>query len=170
MHLGACCANTRQNGEYRFLAFLYFLVKNIISLVQLHKSWSAEDYHYGIDVLELLLAEIDGNAQLLGRSCGKDVDRVGNRRAREQFFFQFVGSLPRERRNIHSALREGVGKHHARSSRMCDDSEVLARESRQGEDTAHSCQFVTREAAHDACLAEQRLHSRVARCDGTRMT
>ena len=53
---------------------------------------------------------------------------------------------------------------------MGNDSEVLAGEAGQCEDTAHGGELLTAEAAHDAGLAEEGLDGRVAGGDGTGVT
>ena len=53
---------------------------------------------------------------------------------------------------------------------MGDDGKVPAPHLWQREYTSHGGQFLARITAHDACLTEQRLYCRVARCDGTSVT
>ena len=45
---------------------------------------------------------------------------------------------------------------------MSNDGKVLSLQRRKGEDAAHGSQFLTGEAAHNACLTEQSLNSRIA--------
>ena len=53
---------------------------------------------------------------------------------------------------------------------MGNNSEVLTRKARQCEDTSYGGQFLTRETAHDAGLAEQSLYCRVTAGNSSRMT
>ena len=53
---------------------------------------------------------------------------------------------------------------------MGGNGEAAALQRGQGEDTAHGGKLFTREAAHDAGLAEKGLDGSIARGDGTRMT
>ena len=116
-----------------------------------------------------MFAVVEGQSELGGGTRGKDVDGVGNGRAREELFLQFVGHGTLNLRDVESALREGVGEHDARAAGMCDDGEITAFERWQGEDTAHGGEFLTAEAAYDARLAEQCLDGSVAGGDGSRM-
>ena len=112
-------------------------MQHIVSGVELYESRCTEDNHDGINIVELLFAVVDGKPEVLGSSCGQNVDGVSDRRAWEELRLQFIGNGTGERRHLHATLRECVGKHHARSSGMCDDGDVLSCESRQREDTTH---------------------------------
>ena len=71
--------DARQDGENGFATFLYLLVKHVVSLVELHQSGRAKDDEHRVDVVEFLFAEVDGNAQVLARPRGQDVDGVAHR-------------------------------------------------------------------------------------------
>ena len=83
LNLRAGSADAGQDGEDGFAALLNLLVQHVVNLVDFHQSWCAEDDHDGIDVVHLL-AGIDSNAQMLGRSCRQDVDGVSHTTARQQ--------------------------------------------------------------------------------------
>ena len=70
---------TWQDGEDGLLALQHLLVQHLVGLVELCQSGCTIDDGNGIDILETLLAIVDGDAQLLSRSCGEDVDGVGHR-------------------------------------------------------------------------------------------
>ena len=176
LHLGAGRADAGQDGEYRLAALAYLLVEHVVDFEYLHQARRAEDDHDGIYLREPLLAVVDGQRQLLGAAGSQDVNGIADTTAGQQLRLQLVGSRARQRRNIHAALRQGVGQHHAGAAGMGDDGEVdgvlaaAAQGLRQTEDAADGRQFLARETAHDAGLAEQGLDSRVARGDGSRMT
>ena len=69
---------TRQDGEYRLLALQDLLVQHVVSLIQLNEARCAEYYEYGVDVLKLVFAVVDGYAQMLGCSGCKDVSGVSH--------------------------------------------------------------------------------------------
>ena len=73
-----------QDGEDGLLAFENLLVQHIVCLIDVDKSRCAEDDADGIDIGKLMLAIVDGDAQMLGRARGKDVDGIGYRGAGEQ--------------------------------------------------------------------------------------
>ena len=75
-HLRAGRVEARQYGEDWLLAFQYFLVQHVVSLVQLYKSGRTEDYEDGVDVIEAVFAVVDGERKVLRRAGGEDVDGV----------------------------------------------------------------------------------------------
>ena len=168
-HLWSCGVQTGKNGENRFLAFQNLLMQHVVSLVELYQAGSTEDDKDGINVLETVFAEVDGNAKMLGCTRGEDVDGVGHRRAGEEQALQFFGFRTFDFGHIQSTLRQGIGQHHTRTAGMGNNGKVLAGQRRQGEDTAYGGQLLTREAAHDTRLAEQSLNSRVAAGNGSCM-
>lgn len=102
-----------------------------------------------------------------------------NGRTGQEVGLQTVGTLTLVGGNVHAALGEGVGQHHARTTSMGDDSEVV--EFRMShlaelgvllqhpEDATHGRQFLTAIAADDTRLAEECIDGRVAGRDGSRM-
>ena len=70
---------TWQHREYRFLALAYLLIQHVVRLVQLRQSRRSVYHGYGVDVVELVLAVVYHCAQLLCRTCGKEVNRVSYR-------------------------------------------------------------------------------------------
>ena len=170
LHLGTSRIDAGQYGEDWLLALQYLLVQHVVGFVELHQSRCTEDDHDGIDVLELLLAVVDGDAQVFGCSRCQDVDGVGHRRAGEQLCLQLFALRTAEGGHLHATLGEGIGEHDARTAGMGDDGAVATREAGKREDTSHGGQFLTREAAHNAGFAEQSLDGRVTGGNGTRMT
>ena len=162
LHLRPGSAHAGQDGEDGLATLLDLLVEHVVDLEEFHQSGCAEDDHDGVDVGHVVLAEVDGYSQMLGGAGGQDVDGVGHAAAWQQLCFQLFGRLARQGRHVHATLRQGVGEHHAGASGMGDNGEVLAVEARQGEDAAHGGQLLATEAAHDACLAEEGFHGRVA--------
>ena len=156
-----------KDGEYGLLALQYLLVKHIVGLIKLHQTGRAENHHDGIDVVETRLAVVDGSSQLLRGAGGKDVDGVGSGGTRVELGLQLLANLLVEWGHVKASLRQGIGKHHARTAGMGHDGEILALDGRKGEDAAHGGEFLAREAPHDAGLAEEGLHGRVAACDST---
>ena len=70
---------TGQDGEDRFLTLFNLLVEHIVGLIELGESRCAVDDGDGIDIVELVFTIVNHRAQLLSRSCSKEVDGVGYR-------------------------------------------------------------------------------------------
>ena len=168
-HLGTRRIDGRKDGEYRLAAGLHLLVQHVVHLEHRHQSRRAENRHHGIHFIELLLTILQAEAQMFRRARGEDVDGVAHRRAGKQLAFQLLGKRALQLGHVQPALAQGIGQHHARSARMGDDGEVLPFQFGQGENATHRRQLLARIATHDARLAEQRLHCRIAAGDGTRM-
>ena len=61
LYLWTRSVETGEDGENRFLAFMDFLVEHIVGLIKLHQAGGAENHHNGIDILELVLAIVNGD-------------------------------------------------------------------------------------------------------------
>ena len=152
---------TRQDGENRFLARQHLLMEHLVGLVELRQSRGAVDDGDGIDILKLLFTVVDGNAQLFSCSCGKDIYGISHGRAWEEFGLQFVSLRTLNLGNVQPTLRQRIRQHHARTTGMRHDGEVLTLQFGQREDATHRRQFLTRKATDDARLTEQGLNGRV---------
>ena len=158
-----------QDGEDGLAAGLHGLVQHVVHLVHRHQSGRAEDGHHGINVVQLVFAIIQAKTQLFGRARGQDVDGISYGRTGQQLSFQLVDDGAFQFGNVEAAFAQGIGQHHAGASGMGDNGKVTPFQFGQGEDAAHGGQLLTREAAHDTCLAEQGFDGRVAAGYGTRM-
>ena len=124
-HLGFCCMKRGKDGEDGLSAFEYLLVKHIVGIVERDETWCAEDDEDGVYTIESVLAIVDGDAELFGCSCGKDVDGIGDGCAGEEFRLQFLGGFTFNLGNVEPTFREGVGQHHAWTASMSDNGKVL---------------------------------------------
>ena len=79
MDLRTCRVHAREDGENRLAALLYLLVQDVVSFVELYQSRCSEDDHDGIDVTEMFLAVVDGDAEMFGRTCGQNINGISNR-------------------------------------------------------------------------------------------
>ena len=99
---------------------------------------------------------------MFGCASGKNVDRVCHRSSRIELRLEFIGLLPLEGRYLHAALGESVCQHDTWTSCVSDDGKPVELGSGQRrqtrEDAANRGQFLAREAAHYASLAEESLH------------
>ena len=99
-------------------------MQHVVCLEEFHESRCAEYHHDGIHLVESVLAIVDSRGELFGRSRGKNIDGIGNRRSGEEFRLEFLGSLTRKLRHLQSTFRQGIGEHHSRTAGMGDDGET----------------------------------------------
>ena len=83
-HLGACGVKAGEYGEDGFAAGEDLLVQRLVGFVEGGEARGAVDDSDGVDVVELMFAEVDGGAQLLSGACGQDIDGVGDGGAGEE--------------------------------------------------------------------------------------
>ena len=83
----------RQDGEDRLFALSDLTVEHIVGFIELGKTRCAVDDGDSIDVVEMVFAVIDGDAELFSGACSEDVDGVGDRGTREEFRLQFLSIL-----------------------------------------------------------------------------
>ena len=165
--------------EDRLATLADLLVKHSVGLIKFHQARGTEDHEDGVGLGEVLLASVDSGAEILGRTRGKDIYGVVDGRTRQEVGLQTIGTLTLVGGDVHATLGEGVGQHHARTTSMGDDGEVV--EFRMShlaelgvllqhpEDATHGRQFLTAIAADDTSLAEECINGRVAGRDGSRM-
>ena len=103
-HFGTCRMHTRQDGEDRLVAFLDLLMKHIVCRIELYQSRSAKDNEDGINLWEPLIAVVDGNAQLLGRSRGQNIYRITHGSTSKELALQLLCGRTLQFGNLHSAL------------------------------------------------------------------
>ena len=123
-HFGSCRVETGKDGEYRFLTFQYLLVKHIVGLEELHQSRSSKYNHYGVHLVEAVLAIVYRCCKMFGSACGENVYRICHRRSGIEFRLQLLGCLSSELRHLQTSLRQCVGEHHSWASSMGNDSET----------------------------------------------
>ena len=92
-------------------------MQHIIDLEDFNESWGAKDDHNGINIIHPLTI-VDGNAQMLGRTRGENIDGVGHATAWQQLFLEFFGNRSTQWGHVHTTLREGIRQHHARTAGM----------------------------------------------------
>ena len=132
-HFGSSGVYTGQDGEDGFLAFEYLLVKHVVDVINRDQSGRTENHEDGINLRESFVAIFDGGTQLFGITRGKNVDGIGHRGTREELRLQFIGNGTFKLGHLQSALRKGIGKHHARTACMGDDSPTPALPKGEGE-------------------------------------
>ena len=69
---------TGQDGEDGLMALVDLLVEHVVGLIELGEARGTVDDGDGIDMVELVFAVVDDRAQLFRRTCGQEVDGVGD--------------------------------------------------------------------------------------------
>ena len=168
-NLGSRRIDGRKNRKNRLLAMQHLLVQHIIHFKHGHQPRSAENSHYSINIVKLLLTILQTEAQMFRRTRSQNINGIPHSRTGEKLTLKFLRHRSFQFRNIQSTLTQCIGQHHSRTAGMGNDGEVFPFQFRQCEDTTYGRQLLARIATHNTRLTEQGLYRRIATGNGPRM-
>src|SRR5699024_7807022 len=70
--------------EYRFVGIAYLFGEQRIDVVYREQTGTAENHRDAVDMLEIVLARIEDEAELFGRTGSQEVDGIAHRRTGKQ--------------------------------------------------------------------------------------